>query len=298
MASDTSGRGSWPTFSVIVPTFNRPGYLTVCLGALRALDYPRSEFEVIVVDDGSEFPLRSCAVEAPGEVRIRFIQSPRNEGPAAARNRGASTAEGVDLAFLDDDCSPRPDWLRQLQKSLDGAPGCVVGGQVVSDPRGGLGSAASAAIVDCASAYYNSDPGQARFLVSGNLAVPAGVFGRLGGFNAALRTAEDREFCQRCLRSGVRLVYSAAAIVDHRQGAGLWAFWRRHYNYGRGAWHYWDGKAPGAPASFYGKLLCFPLLRSRRPRAFLLVGLVLLSQIASALGFLAERCRPVYGRKE
>jgi GT2 family glycosyltransferase len=280
-----------PVFSVIVPTYNRPTRLRECLSALRALEYPPSGFEVIVVDDGSEPPV-------PGEVSVRMIRSPRNEGPAAARNRGAAQARGAFLAFVDDDCLPRADWLTELERSLGDAPGCVVGGPMVNGFPDDLGSIASAAIVECALAHYNADPGQAQFLVSANLAMPADLFRRVGGFDAALRTAEDRDFCQRCRQHGVRLVYATNAIVVHRQSPGLRVFWRRHYDYGRGAWHYWRGKAPVAPVSFYGKLVLSPLSRSRGPRALLAVPLVLLSQIASALGLLAEWWRPAYGRKE
>jgi len=40
-------------FSIIVPTYDRPHQLTACLRALRNLDYPREDFELIVVDDSS-----------------------------------------------------------------------------------------------------------------------------------------------------------------------------------------------------------------------------------------------------
>jgi len=45
------------TFSLIIPTYQRPAQLSTCLRALAQLDYPRDRFEVIVVDDGSETPV-------------------------------------------------------------------------------------------------------------------------------------------------------------------------------------------------------------------------------------------------
>ncbi len=42
-----------PTFSIIVPTYNRLDQLALCLNALAKIEYPCDRFEVIVVDDGS-----------------------------------------------------------------------------------------------------------------------------------------------------------------------------------------------------------------------------------------------------
>ena len=41
-------------FSIIVPTRDRHDQLTACLEAIARLDYPRTDYEVIVVDDGSD----------------------------------------------------------------------------------------------------------------------------------------------------------------------------------------------------------------------------------------------------
>jgi glycosyltransferase involved in cell wall biosynthesis len=43
-----------PLFSVIIPTYNRPERLSVCLESLARLNYPPDRYEVVVVDDGSE----------------------------------------------------------------------------------------------------------------------------------------------------------------------------------------------------------------------------------------------------
>ena len=46
-----------PSISVIIPTYNRPRQLAMCLGALEGVDFPREQFEVIVVDDGGSVPV-------------------------------------------------------------------------------------------------------------------------------------------------------------------------------------------------------------------------------------------------
>ena len=95
--------------SVIVPARGGHDLLARCLRALVKQRGIESRFEIIVVDDGSERPLKSI-VEEHGARCI--TQEPL--GPAAARNTGAHAARGKILAFTDSDCAPAVDWLHQL----------------------------------------------------------------------------------------------------------------------------------------------------------------------------------------
>src|SRR5437870_3627411 len=92
-----------PTFSIIVPTFQRPVQLATCLQALAGLRYPRERFEVFVVDDGSSVPPSDVVARIRGEINITLLIQ-HHSGPAAARNAGAERARGHVLAFTDDDC--------------------------------------------------------------------------------------------------------------------------------------------------------------------------------------------------
>lgn len=85
--------------SIIIPAYNPPGdYLRKLLEALAAqsADYP--DFEVIVIDDGSEESL-AWVKEFPF---VRFRRK-RNMGVGAARNTGLMLARGEYIAFLDCD---------------------------------------------------------------------------------------------------------------------------------------------------------------------------------------------------
>jgi GT2 family glycosyltransferase len=285
-------------FSIIVPTRDRAGPLAACLSALARLDYPGGDFEVIVVNDGSRPPDVETASEKDFPARRRWIHLPNNEGPAAARNCGASHARGRYLAFLDDDCLPAPDWLTQLQAALESAPGSAVGGRVVDGRPEDLCSAANQTILDFVYNYYNTDWRHAKFLASGNLAVPADLYRRAGGFNQDYLTSEDREFCARWLESGLGLVYAPEAVVAHYVAAGLGRFWRRHYDFGKGAYQFRGrhsktsaGRIRLEPPAFYWRLLWAPFARGFSLHAVQLSLLVGLSQFASALGFLSARLK-------
>jgi glycosyltransferase involved in cell wall biosynthesis len=85
-------------FSVVIPTYNRVHLLSRALDSLWRQSY--TDFEVIVVDDGSTDGTLSYLATLDGRVRV-LTQT--NCGPGAARNLGARNARGDYLAFLDSD---------------------------------------------------------------------------------------------------------------------------------------------------------------------------------------------------
>lgn len=226
-------------FSVIVPTYERPGALRACLVALAALDYPRDAFEVVVVDDGGERPLAGHLAPAPAGLALAIVRTP-NGGPGAARNAGAARARGRYLAFTDDDCRPQPSWLRALDAQLERTPEHLLGGRTVNALRENHWSATSQAIVDMVYAFYNADPEAPRFFASNNMVVAADLFAAVGGFRAdEFRIAsEDRELCDRWRHAGHGLAYVPGAVVEHAHDLRFASFCRQHFRYGRGAMHY------------------------------------------------------------
>jgi teichuronic acid biosynthesis glycosyltransferase TuaG len=106
--------------SVIIPTWNRAGLLVAALRSALAQTVP--PLEVLVCDDGSTDGSEE-AVQAVGDVRVRWLPGPRGGRPAIPRNRGIRESRGEWVAFLDNDDEWRPDKLeRQLR--LAGQLGC------------------------------------------------------------------------------------------------------------------------------------------------------------------------------
>ena len=108
-----------PKISVIVPTFNRAGYIVETLNSIAAQS--RLPFEVIVADDGStddtEAVVKAIA-EKTTAFKIHYLRQP-NQGPSAARNMGIRAAQGDWIAFLDADDVWEPDKLEWQGKLLD-----------------------------------------------------------------------------------------------------------------------------------------------------------------------------------
>lgn len=103
-----------PYFSVIVPARNEAQYLSKALAALHAQDWPRHDFEIIVVDNHSEDATAEIA-RANGADRI--IMEPIH-GTNFAREAGRRAARGQIIACLDADCEPPRDWLRRIARAL------------------------------------------------------------------------------------------------------------------------------------------------------------------------------------
>ena len=287
-----------PFFSVIIPTYNRPRQLRSCLKALSSLDYPRDCFEVIVVDDGNNVSMGPIVSSFKDRLDVTLVRQ-WHGGPAAARNTGAMQAKGEFLAFTDDDCTPASDWLHNLAARFIKASDPAVGGKTINALRGNRYSVASQIIVDYLCRWYNTDPEQAGFSASNNLAIPAKGFHAIGGFDTTFTRAagEDREFCDRWLYHGYRLVYASEVLVYHRHSLTFGTFLSQHFKYGRGAFRFHQAervrhnlkRARLQPFSFYQYLVKAPFLRATGQQAFMLSGLMLICQISTAVGYSWEQ---------
>ena len=102
---------SVPLFSVIVPSYGRPKYLSEALESV--LSQTVSDFELVVVDDASP-----TAIAIPTHPKIRLFRNDVNGGPAAARNAGLRAARGQIITFLDDDDLYAPNRLALASEGL------------------------------------------------------------------------------------------------------------------------------------------------------------------------------------
>lgn len=288
---------SAPYFSIVIPTYNRPERLVSCLTAIVQLDYPRDRFEVVIVDDGSNPSIEPTVTPFQAQFNLILIQQ-TNSGPATARNKGAAQARGQYLVFTDDDCAPLPNWLQVLESHFIANSGAIVGGHTLNALPENLYSTASQVLIDYLYQYYNANPQQAQFFASNNFALPTEVFRKVGSFDTSfpLAAGEDRELCDRLLHYGYPMSYAAAAQIHHAHALTLKKFWRQHFNYGRGAFHFHQVRARRIadkikvePWSFYLQLLTYPFSHPSSQPALLIAVLFVLSQVANIAGFFWER---------
>lgn len=278
--------------SIIVPTYRRPERLAECLESLAALDYPRDRFEVVVVDDGSENPAQAIVDGFRDRLTTTFVRQ-QNQGPAAARNKGAKVAKGPILVFTDDDCRPDPTWLKEIVSACAGCEGAAIGGAIVNGLPDNVFSAASQVLVTYLYAHY--EVGHAsQFFCSNNLAFPARRFWEIGGFDEQFThpAGEDREICERWRNAGYRAVYAPRAIVRHFHAMNVFGFLRQHFRYGEGAFgltlrrrQLTGGGLRPEPVGFYVNLLRSPFEATDSVHPWIMSGLLAICQFLSAFGF-------------
>ncbi|GAG26148.1 unnamed protein product, partial [marine sediment metagenome] len=111
-----------PVVSVLIPTFNRPRYLSEALAS--ALHQSYSNLQVIVVNDGGQDV--SSIVNSFSDPRIIFINRKENRGKAFSLNEALARAEGEYIAYLDDDDLYYPNHIETLVDVLENKTDCQV----------------------------------------------------------------------------------------------------------------------------------------------------------------------------
>ncbi len=110
-----------PFFSVIIPTYNRYQLLKRAIDSV--LSQTLSDFELIVVDDGSTDDTPGVAIEYEG--RIIYIRQD-NGGVSKARNRGIHLARSPYIAFLDSDDAWLPEKLKEQCHYINSNPDVLI----------------------------------------------------------------------------------------------------------------------------------------------------------------------------
>lgn len=108
--------------SVIIPVYNSRSFISECLDSLVAQSF--RDFEVLLVDDHGQDDSIDLARHKAGEfeklgINVRFLETPTNSGPGAARNIGLDAATGEYVAFIDADDTWTPDFLETLVAKAD-----------------------------------------------------------------------------------------------------------------------------------------------------------------------------------
>lgn len=209
-------------FSVIIPVYNDPAGLALCLRAVSQQSLPHALFEVIVVDNGSDTPIRDIVSRFPF---AKYVYEPK-PGSYMARNTGVRHARGRYLAFTDADCVPDVDWLSaSLQRFTSDQAAKVLGGKVeIFTSERPTASEAYEAVFGFRQSKYIAENG---FAVTANLLVAKDVFERVGYFDSSLNSGGDRDWGHRLHIAGERIIYAPEARVLHPARATLRALIRK-----------------------------------------------------------------------
>lgn len=208
--------------SVIVPAYNAAGTLGECLAALLEQSIPWSDYEVIVVDDGST----DNTQEVITGYGVLLLAQP-NQGPGAARNLGVSQARGEIVLFTDADCVPVREWVEEMIKPF-AEPGVVaVKGAYRTRQKTLLARFIQAEFAERYALLERER--YVDFVDSHSAAYRKADFLAAGGFDPDFRLSEDVDLSYRLSRQGYKMAFNPKAIVYHCHPGTLWAYFRTKF---------------------------------------------------------------------
>ena len=242
-----------PPASILFPTRRRRDYLAVALASVAPQARARGAEVIVVEDDAADAATERVAIAAGA----RYVAHGERLGVNRARNTAIGAAAGELLCLLDDDVEAWPGWLDALLAAAAAHPAHdAFGGPI----RGRLEGARLHACGREPPPVTTLDLGpadvDAELVWGANLALRRRALDRAGWFDPARSGAGDEEEWERRLRAaGGRILYVAAAGVDHRRAgadARLPSLARAAYHRGRHARRYDAEK--GAPPGVAGEV--------------------------------------------
>ena len=277
------GRPSMATMdasaTIIIPSKDRPDLLGPCLASLR--DSQPANFEVVVADNGSErAETHSLYRSASGDPRIRILTLPGPFNFSALCNQAAAAAHGRVLVFLNDDTiAIQPDWLARLAGWALRAECGAIGAKLLYPSgrvqHGGLVVGLGGYAAHIESGVPSNDPGyldrldaahEVSAVTGACLAVEKAKFDAVHGFDAERFPVElgDVDLCLRLEARGWKTIFTAEAVLIHRESASRGRARDREIRYAREHGHFiarWRSRIHDDP--FFHPALSLSSLRTR-----------------------------------
>jgi len=190
-------------FSVVIPTYERPDDLRICLNSLsNEAQLGATTYEILVTDDSkSDKSRRMVEKEFPD---VSWGKGKQN-GPAGNRNAGVDRAKGEWIVFLDDDCIAQEGYLNAYAKAIRTNPDVLVfEGRIFADrPRR-----------TWAEGCPENEHG--GMLWTSNLCVSRKLFMEMGGLDERFQIAyEDVDFALRLKQKEIQSIFVSDAAVCH-----------------------------------------------------------------------------------
>lgn len=222
--------------SVIVPVLNAGPYIDNCIKSLICQDFPKDQYEIIIVDNGSKdgtiYKLMVYKLMEYGKY-ITILHEPK-KGSYIARNTGINIAKGEIIAFTDSDCIADKNWLKELYKGFASKDiGCVVGSIRPYPGKSLVEIYSRNKDILSQETVLNS-----RYLPYGqtaNVAFRREVFSKIGDFDEKLMSGGDADISWRMqIHTNYKLVYNPESIVEHHHRTTFKGLFKQQFRYGFG----------------------------------------------------------------
>jgi len=219
-------------FSIVIPVYNRPDEVDELLHSLTLQRY--TDFEVIVVEDGSTISCKDVVDKYASNLDIHYFSKP-NSGPGQSRNYGAERSKGEYLIILDSDCIIPEGYFEAIEKELRTSPADAFGGP---DRAHESFTRTQKAINYSMTSFFTTGGirgGKKKmdkfYPRSFNMGIRREVYETLGGFSN-MRFGEDIDFSIRIFKGGYSCRLFPDAWVYHKRRTDLRKFFKQVHNSG------------------------------------------------------------------
>jgi glycosyltransferase involved in cell wall biosynthesis len=214
-------------YSVIIPVYNRPKEVDELLESLCAQTF--IDFEVIVVEDGSDETSESICEKYKSRLDLKYFFKP-NSGPGPSRNYGAERSSGEYLIILDSDVIVPKDYLQHIEDELKTYPTDAFGGP---DRAHESFTPIQKAINYSMTSFFTTGGirgGKQKmdkfYPRSFNMGIRKSLFQQVGGF-APIRYGEDIDLSTRLFKAGCDCRLFPEAYVYHKRRVQFSSFFRQ-----------------------------------------------------------------------
>ena len=219
--------------SVVVPVKDNEEMIGDCIESLLNQDFPKTDYEVIVVDNNS----RDNTAKEIKRHPVKYLFEERI-GVSFALNKGVNESSGPIIAFTDSDCLADRKWLGELVKVFKEKNVASVAGEVI-------GFTPTATVVEQFLASYNNlsqgknfdengDPKGGYFpvyVVTANVAYKKNILVKLGMFDTQMRSGHDVDLSWRVQWAGYKIAFSPEALIYHRYRRGVFGMFKKFFGY-------------------------------------------------------------------
>jgi peptidoglycan/xylan/chitin deacetylase (PgdA/CDA1 family)/glycosyltransferase involved in cell wall biosynthesis/SAM-dependent methyltransferase len=207
-----------PRISIVLATYNRGFLLPRTLPTVYQQDIPRTDYELIVVVDGSSDGTVEYLRSVKPPCRMLVIEQP-NRGAAAARNAGLRQARGAVVLLMDDDLLCPPWLLRHHIEAHRGHAKRVVYGATNTAEQSPSTLATDLTRKSSAEATARLDSGAPRpgaeLALDPNCSLPRSLIMEIGGFDESFQgSRETNELALRLRSVGAEFHYIRDTAVD------------------------------------------------------------------------------------
>lgn len=220
-------------YSIVVAIYNRPDELDELLASLATQTY--TDFEVVVVEDGSSVPCKHVCDRYAGSLSIQYYTK-ENTGPGPSRNYGCRRARGDYFLFIDSDCTVPPNYMAAIDAAVVSQNLDAFGGPDREHPS--FTPMQKAISYSMTSILTTGGIRGKKVRVGGtfhprsfNMGISRMVFNKTDGF-APMRFGEDVEFSIRMIEHGFRVALIPEAFVYHKRRTDLKKFFKQVHNSG------------------------------------------------------------------